>query len=197
MTRGPVPKDAASRQRRNKASTKAVLSAVVDHDIPPMPPAEDWLPSVFGDQGQSDDADASKAYEMLTQWSPAVIRWWESIWSSPMSNEYHEADIHQLYLACFYLQQTLNPFAKITERLAAAKQHEAQVARFGLNPMSRRSLQWEIERSEEAMLKGKKRAAKDTEREEAKNEHMLGADPRDQADEDDQNPWDVTPVISA
>ena len=144
---GPPAKDASTRQRRNKTSTKAVLHAVENPDIPPLPPADEWL------AGIEDEEPGAPARE----WPKPVQRWWEDIWSSPMSTEFVDSDIHGLYLACFYMSQVLNPWLKMTDRISASKAYEVQVRNFGLNPMSRRTLQWEIERSEEAKAKGDKR----------------------------------------
>lgn len=180
---GPTPKSPAARQRRNKTATNAKLSLVVDHEVPPMPPATDWLARLDSEDGPVEEPT----------WSPAVVAWWESIWSSPMSNEYHEADIHQLYLACFYLHQTVSPYLKIADRLSASKAYEATVKNFGLTPMSRRSLQWEIERSEEAMAKAAKRRARTPDEPAATVPAGEVDDPRLAEDEDDQNPFDTSP----
>ncbi|ATN89522.1 minor tail protein [Gordonia phage Kabluna] len=91
------------------------------------------------------------------EWPKPVVAWWNDIWSSPMSSEFVDSDIHGLYLACFYMSQVLNPWLKMSDRISASKAYETQVRNFGLNPMSRRTLQWEIERTEEAQARGRKR----------------------------------------
>ena len=144
---GQDPKDASTRQRRNKTSTKAVLHAVENPDIPPLPPADEWLGGI-------------EAEDVEREWPAPVERWWNDIWSSPMSSEFTDSDIHGLYLACFYMAQVLNPWLKMSDRISASKAYETQVRNFGLNPMSRRTLQWEIERTEEAQAKGAKRRAR-------------------------------------
>lgn len=187
---GPAPKPAGARQRRNKQSTNAKLSLVVNHDVPPMPEAKDWI-------GQITSSDGNEVPDAPVEWSPAVERWWDDIWSSPMSNEYDDADIHQLYLACFYLQQTLNPYLKMSDRLNSSKSYEATIKNFGLTPMSRRSLQWEIERSEEALAKGAKRRSRTPESDPAPVPAGGVDDPRLAQDEDDQNPFDTSPEYDA
>ncbi|QZD98844.1 hypothetical protein SEA_TRACKER_1 [Gordonia phage Tracker] len=146
---GPAPKPASARQRKNKTSSNAVLRPVENPDIPPLPPAGDWLAS------QDEIAAGSPIADR--EWPKPVQRWWEDIWSSPMSSEFVDSDIHGLYLACFYMSQVLNPWLKMSDRISASKAYETQVRNFGLNPMSRRTLQWEIERSEEAQYRGRKR----------------------------------------
>ncbi|WNY15106.1 terminase small subunit [Rhodococcus phage MacGully] len=177
---GPPAKSAEARARRNKVAGAAKLSVVVDHEIPEMPPAEDWLVPPMGLES-----------DHPTEWSKAVQRWWNDIWSSPMSNEFHDSDIHGLYLACFYLQQTLNPYIPFKDRLAASKAYETSVRNYGLTPMSRRSLQWEIERVEAAQAQGKKRRSRDLP---AESEPAVpAADPRDDDDGDLENPFDRSP----
>jgi hypothetical protein len=45
------------------------------------------------------------------------------------------------------------------DRREAAQEIRLQAQRYGLSPMDRRRLQWEIERADEAQAKGRKRAA--------------------------------------
>ncbi|WNM69904.1 terminase small subunit [Rhodococcus phage GuyFagieri] len=183
----PTPaKSAETRQRRNKVAGAAKLSLVVKHDVPPMPPAEHWLVAPLG----IDDTDHP------TDWSQAVKDWWEDIWSSPMSNEYHDADVHGLYLACFYLQQTLNPYLKMSDRLNASKSYENAVKNFGLTPLSRRSLQWEIERADQAQAAGQKRRARSGGEDEPAKPALV-EDPRMAEDEDEHNPFDVSPEFGS
>ncbi|QGH79244.1 minor tail protein [Gordonia phage Sukkupi] len=148
---GPAAKEASTRQRRNKTSTKAVLHAVDNPEVPPLPAASDWLGGIEDITGDGEQIER--------EWPEPVKAWWDDIWSSPMSQEFVDSDIHGLYLACFYLAQVLNPFLKMSDRISASKAYETQVRNFGLNPMSRRTLQWEIERSEEAQERGRKRRA--------------------------------------
>lgn len=177
---GPPPKDPGTRQRQNKASTRAVLSVVVDHGVPPLPPAGDWLGCPSSDESKSE----------AVQWPKAVEVWWETIWTSPMSNEFHESDMPQLYLGAFYLAQVVDPWLKTTERLAAGKQHEAMVKNFGLNPMSRRSLQWEIEKVGEAQHRSAFRnPTPPADGPVPAPTHQ--PDPRQAVDEDEDNPFTV------
>lgn len=78
------------------------------------------------------------------EWFEPVVQWWNDIWTSPMSNEFVDSDIHGLYLACYYLHESLNPWYKLTERLTAAKMFEATVKNYGLNPSSREQLRWSV-----------------------------------------------------
>jgi len=80
---------------------------------------------------------------------------------SPMAPEYDESDRHGLFM----LAMVVNDFwlaESATSRKEAASEIRLQAQRFGLSPMDRRRLQWEIERTEEAQDAGKRRRAKST-----------------------------------
>lgn len=130
----PLPKDPATRARRNKSSTRATLSA--DHDIeaPPLPEG--------------------------IAWHPLTSSWWDGIWASPMAPEYADMDIHGLYRVAmlmndFWLAETPKQRAEIQVRLEKAD------ADFGTNPLARRRLEWQIEATEDSKAKGKKRRGED------------------------------------
>lgn len=174
---GPLPKDPGTRARRNKSATKATLQPVEDPYIPDLPDPEDYIPFALDTPAVDDD--------LRPVWSKAVKNWWTDIWSSPMSAEFHPSDIHGLYLAAVYLQQALNPLLKAADRLAFAKQHEACVKNFGLSPMSRRALQWEIAKVDEAH----QRAARRKPAEPTEKKGPRRVDPRGVEDVEKPNPF--------
>ena len=171
----PLPKHPEARQRGKRSTTAATLPATVDHEVPPLPDTADWLTTI-----ESSGAGV--------EWPVAVQEWWSTIWQSPMSAEFLDSDHPQLYLAAFYLAQAVDPALKMSERLAAGRQHEGLIKNFGLSPMARRSLQWEIEKVSEAQ----ERAAHRGRPGEAPRAPATGhrPDPRNRADEDDaDNPF--------
>lgn len=113
----PVPKAPAKRQRRNRHSTAAMVEA--------RPAARPDLP-----------AD----YHELTR------TWWSTIWSSPISGEWVDADVPGLVM----LAQLVEDYwrAPRTERPKAHAEVRMASREYGLSPMSRRSLQWEVRRLE-------------------------------------------------
>lgn len=142
--RGPARK--AGGASGKKVST-TVLTVVDNPVIPPMPPAEDWISFPGGNPAQQGGMDSTwddEAGSLAPEWNPAVVKWWESIWSSPMSSEYVESDIHSLYAACMLLHESLNPFHKPAERNAFLKQWESTLKNFGLTPSSRETLRWQV-----------------------------------------------------
>lgn len=83
--------------------------------------------------------------EAGVEWHPMTVSWWEDIWASPMAPEFDESDIHGLYL----LASLVDAFwCEPSQALAAEIRLQRQC--FGLTPIDRRRLQWEIDRGEEA-----------------------------------------------
>ncbi|MFH1486035.1 MAG: hypothetical protein ABIH46_08195 [Chloroflexota bacterium] len=122
--KGPLPKDPSLRKRRNRASTRAVLSAEtgVRHRVPFLPKHRAWHP--------------------LTR------AWWRDTWHSPMSSEFLQADVHGLYR----LAELVDRFwTKPSISLASEIRQEQQA--YGLSPIDRRRLEWEVERLNSATRK--------------------------------------------
>lgn len=137
-------KPASTRARRNKASTRAVLSAVVDPEIPELP--------------------------SHTEWHGPVRDWWCRAWSSPMAPEWTDADQDAMFLAARLMQQFWDDETRPAARTQTATEIRHVLKECGLTPLSRRSLQWEIERAETAQERtvqrreAKKPAARDPRR---------------------------------
>lgn len=152
---GPMPKPPGLRQRRNKVSTRSVLPSEEQASKNKVPPLY-------------------KRERETEKWHPMVIAWWQSIWKSPMAAEYLDADMRGgLYLLAELQQQrwsTVDP--KVLAALAA--EIRQQEVRFGLSPIDRRRLQWEVERGEQAEERiAKRRKAKDIDKQ------REGKDPRE------------------
>lgn len=142
---GPQPKNPSTRARRNKQSTAATLKA----DAAIVAPE---LPDGFG-------------------WHSLTLEWWRDVWASPMAPEYDDSDRHGLFM----LAMVVNDFwtaESPTSRKEAAAEIRLQAQRFGLSPMDRRRLQWEIERTDEAQAKGDRR------RSAGERKQPAGDDPR-------------------
>lgn len=88
------------------------------------------------------------------EWHPQTVAWWADVWASPMAPEYDASDRHGL----FVLAVLVDGFWHKPHWTAAA---EIRLQRqcFGLTPIDRRRLQWEIERVDEAQDKGERRRA--------------------------------------
>jgi len=141
---GLPPKPVGKRQRRNRASTKATLptEAEAAKQIVPTLPSH-AIPSLDG------------------SWHERVIGWWESVWRSPMANEYLEPDKQGLILLA-YLQQGFWMSQDSGERFKFAAEIRHQEVRFGLTPIDRRRLQWEVEKGESAAVRTETRRKRKT-----------------------------------
>lgn len=119
--------------RRNKSVTRSTLSR--DHSVacPDLP-------------------DREGGWHKLTE------SWWTDIWASPMAPEFDASDLHGL----FVLADLVNAFwseesARARSGLAAEIRLQRQC--FGLTPIDRRRLQWEIERGDDAAERTQARRA--------------------------------------
>ena len=120
---GPLPKDPALRQRRNKSSTRATLhvDGATRKRAPSLPARAEGL-----------------------SWHVLTRSWWHDVWHSPMAVEYLRADVHGLYrLATLVDIFWVRPSATV----AAVIAHQEQ--RYGLSPLDRRRLEWIVEKAEQ------------------------------------------------
>lgn len=151
MAPGRAPKHPSARGgHARRASTLAVLRADPDLVVPKLP----------------ENADG---------WHPLTLTWWEAIWASPMAPEFVEAD-----------QPALVRLARLVEmfwredvpRRAAALSAEIRLGsqNFGLTPLDRRRLQWEVARGDEAAERtAARRSASPAKRSRRDPRQVLGA----------------------
>lgn len=79
-----------------------------------------------------------------------VLAWWQAVWRSPMASEYLEADMKGgLYLLAELHQQRWTA-KDPSDLVKVATEIRQQEVRFGLSPIDRRRLQWEVEKAEQA-----------------------------------------------
>lgn len=132
--------------RRNKSTTRATLSMVHDVQAPELPDGRSW-------------------HEQTTQW-------WIDIWASPMAPEYDDSDRHGLFALAamvddyWQLEDALNDDPTVEMRMKLLRLRSSLMSEirqqrqcFGLTPIDRRRLQWEIDRGDEAESKTRKRKA--------------------------------------
>ena len=133
----PTPKHVSARSSARKASTRATL-----YEIPPDEVVIPELPERFTDQGDP------------MPWRLEVRAWWDDIWSSPMSGEYHPSDVHGLFRLAVLIDQFWEcPSEKLSAEIRLVQRD------YGLTPLDRRRLEWTIETAEAAKDRGEKRAA--------------------------------------
>lgn len=116
---GPAPKDPRLRQRMNKVTTRATLPAEVPkgRPVPELPKRE----------------------KGMVPWHPETVADWDRLWQSPESMLYTPAMFGQL-VVMFKVLDAFN-YGDI-DRAAEVR---LQAARFGLDVMAQRRLQWERE----------------------------------------------------
>lgn len=165
MARGGARKADGPSKKAGRSNFKALSPSEIE-EIPPMPDKSQWasLEQIMkakandvdpkkrnaADQAAYDQEDPLDDGEIELEWSQPVQDWWQDIWSSPMSNEFVQSDIHGLYMACYYFEESLNPFYKATDRIAFAKQFENTVKNYGLNPSARETLRWTVSQGQAA-----------------------------------------------
>lgn len=130
---GPPPKPASQRRRRNNTPGARVLSAEIV-------PAPINLPADIDDL------------------HPLTLAFWRDITQSPMANEWDKSDLHGLImLADLYNAYWNCPPEKLNTKALLAAEIRLQRQAFGLSPIDRRRLAWEIERAEQAQEAGVRR----------------------------------------
>lgn len=128
--RGPAPKPAELRQRAN----------------PRMP----------GRRLPTEEQSASREVPGLPSrpdggWHPMVEEWWAGAWRSPMASEWLDSDMHGgLYLLADLYEARWLARDDPKELRELSKEIRTLSAEFGLTPMTRRRLQWEVEKGEQA-----------------------------------------------
>jgi hypothetical protein len=129
---GPPP-SAKGPQRKGPKSTRATLTKPEAEDIkvPPLP-------------------------RRAAGWTGMTKAWWRDVWSSPMSSEYDDSDIHGLWSLAAVVDDFWTA-GNQRDRIAAAAEIRLQSVRFGLSPMDRRRLEWQIVATDDAKDKAAKR----------------------------------------
>ena len=131
MTKGRHPKPAHMRQNRTKKAGATTLSAP-DNE-------QDEKPKVPTLQNPD-----KRKFHRLTR------AWWKRVWASPMAGEYLPTDVDGLARVALLVDEYYKNPKK--ETLAEIRLQEA---RFGLSPVDRSRLQWEVLKGEEAERKRK------------------------------------------
>lgn len=172
-------KDASTRARRNKATTQATLTtklvvaledysqqtvaalrAEIDRRNESRPEGQQLARTgtkpALVERLTNDDDPTPKLPDRPAGWSEQTRQWWADVWASPMSNEWHESDVHNLFV-CAMLYDDMWMGETATARQKAAAEFRQQRAVLGLTPYDRRRLEWTIETADEAKTRGQQR----------------------------------------
>lgn len=116
-------KDPSVRRRTNKATTKATLRVMHDVKAPPLPEGD---------------------------WHPMACEFWSDVWASPMAPELVKADIHGLYVLVALVDRFWSPDHDDARSYKLAAEIRMQRQAYGLTPLDRSRLHWEIDRGDQA-----------------------------------------------
>jgi len=147
---GPVPKDSRIRQRRNKVATRAGM-------IVEKAPRQ-RAPRLPNDR----------------QWHPLTRTWWRQVWASPMAEEYLDADLGGLFILADLVDRY---WREPSKELAAEIRLQRQC--YGLTPIDRRRLQWEVQRVDPEARPVQRRLVEEERPEEREDPRRILQFPRD------------------
>jgi hypothetical protein len=80
--------------------------------------------------------------ELDGEYLPATLKWWDAIWSGPVAKHWLLADVASLEL----LADLRDQVARGDGRAMLFREIRAVEDRFGLSPVSRRRLGWDVAR---------------------------------------------------
>lgn len=123
--RGPAPKPAHLRQRTNRKVGTATLET-------PEPSSVE-VPAIPNPDGRA--------------WHPLTLKAWEHAWRSPMASQWLETDRDALGRLAVLWDSFYGGAVLIMGEI------RLQESRFGLSPLDRSRLQWEVARGDEAAKK--------------------------------------------
>ncbi len=155
---GPAPKLASQRQRKNRHATAATLEAMPARKSP-LPDVR-WssitclvagcpLPKWHHTRRKFEELEEEEMLDVAPHdfdpkpipWRPTTLLWWDTIWASPMAEEWVDADVPGLLALAILMDEFwISGDSKIHAEVRQASRE------FGLSPFSRRQLQWEIRR---------------------------------------------------
>lgn len=155
---GPLPTPASKRQRRNRTTTAATLEAPPASrvDLPPHRvsdlrcaacPRPSWhhtKAAWMREERESEDFVPEDVHDYIPrplEWRQATRDWWAIIWASPIADEWVDADVPNLLALAVLVDQ----FWTNGDRGVHAEMRQA-MREFGLSPLSRRQLQWEVKK---------------------------------------------------
>lgn len=118
----PIPKDPRLRQRTNVAASRVTIRTGGKRATRPELPR---LP------------DGAK-------WSELTLRWWYDVWESGLAEAWLQSDVPNL-LRVARLDHDFWTVDDVLQRVAIAGRIETLTRHLGLDPMSRRSLQWSLD----------------------------------------------------
>jgi hypothetical protein len=112
-----VPKPASMRRRRNRVPKVETVVAEPVREIPPLPDGQDW--------------------------HPRTVACWETIWRSPIAAIWIDVDV----LALERWASLIDLVHWGRDKTYTQQEIRMLEDRFGLSPLARRRLQWEVDQA--------------------------------------------------
>lgn len=138
--KGPPPKESSRRQRRNKTATPVAAPRTSRRrgSIPGLP----IRPCFCLERKRKPKSGVCRTCKgtQVIVWHNMTAIWWRHLWTSPFASNYLEMD-QQPLINLAELQDTVN---WDPHNMKAQTELRLQRNYFGLTPLSRRSLQWEV-----------------------------------------------------
>lgn len=79
-------------------------------------------------------------------WAALTKAWWTRLWASPMAGQFIESDVDGLYVLATLKDAFWSCAPGDPKMGALAAEIRMQEQRFGVTPLDRRRLEWELER---------------------------------------------------
>lgn len=129
---GPPPKNPATRRNRRHVPGQTTLTPVEDAVVPEIPARPD---------GQ--------------EWTEATIHEWDLFWKSPMAQQVQHGDAGALMrymdlVDLYWRMRSDDRFVDVRAIIQLAAEIRLEGQSFGLTPLDRWRLKWEITQGEEA-----------------------------------------------
>lgn len=137
--RGPLPKDASTRVRRNKGGANLRVIEV-------QPTAQPELPTRYKTR---DDEDGS--FTDIIDWPMATVEWWGMWADSPLSTEFTQSDWEELKMAALLHAEFVEGNYKLAAEL------RLRTAKFGTTPEDRARLKIQFALADEAVERTERR----------------------------------------
>jgi len=145
----PPRKNLTQRGRRNSSLPGAT---VVLHPYDPHGP-RNVTPNLPKREAIDFDGNVTKE-----EWHPMAVTLWREIWHSPMASQYTSVDILTM-LRVVELQHAFYTSSSIDEKRKCSVELRLLSQLFGLSPLDRARLKWEIDKGDEAEQNSARRNA--------------------------------------
>lgn len=131
----------AHRELDTRGRKPDLVKRLQEYDAAPHAPTLPDLPERW---------DSNSESWVTGGWHSEVVRWWDDVWDSPMSEEWHiETDYHNLVIGAVHLNDFWQAEDPVSRQRADAA-FKKTITPLGLTPYDRLRLEWTIASAGEA-----------------------------------------------